>query len=138
MRLHRNARTCPASRRLLVDRVVGDGWLVVVAAEAAGISERTAAKWLRRYREEGAAGLEDRSSAARRVPHRTPSDRVDAIAALRRLRFTGAEISWMLGVPLSTVHVILKRLGLGRLSRLEPAEPAGPVRVSVYAGFLRL
>jgi transposase InsO family protein len=109
---------------LLVDRVVGDGWLVVVAAEAAGISERTAAKWLRRYREEGAAGLEDRSSAARRVPHRTPSDRVDAIAALRRLRFTGAEISWMLGVPLSTVHVILKRLGLGRLSRLEPAEPA--------------
>jgi transposase len=66
MRLHRNARTCPASRRLLVDRIVVERWPVSVAAAAAGVSVRTAAKWLRRYRDEGVAGLEDRSSA----PHR--------------------------------------------------------------------
>ena len=123
MRLHRNARTCPASRRLLVDRILVEKWPVAVAAAAAGISERSASKWLRRFREEGAAGLEDRSSAPRRVAGKTPPDRVDAIAVLRRVRLTGAEISWMLGVPLSTVHAILKRLGLGRLSRLEPTEP---------------
>jgi transposase InsO family protein len=124
MRLHRNARTCPASRRLLVDRVVVEGWSVARAAAAAGISERSAWKWLSRFRLEGVAGLEDRSSAPRRVPRRTPPDRVEAIAALRRVRLTGAEISWMLGVPLSTVHAVLKRIGLGKLSRLDPIEPA--------------
>jgi hypothetical protein len=104
---------------LLVDRIVVERWPVSVAAAAAGVSVRTAAKWLRRYRDEGVAGLEDRSSAPHRVPGRTPPDRVDAIAALRRLRLTGAEISWMLRVPLSTVHAILKRGGVGA------AEPAG-------------
>src|SRR5690349_2375593 len=101
MRLHRNARTCPASRRLLVDRVLVDGWSVVAAGAAAGCSARTASKWLRRYRDEGVAGLEDRSSAPRRVAGRTPSDRVAAITALRRLRFTGAEIGEALRMPLS-------------------------------------
>jgi DNA-directed RNA polymerase specialized sigma24 family protein len=109
MRLHRNARTCPASRRLLVDRVVVEGWSIARAAAAAGISQRSASKWLSRFRLEGGAGLLDRSSAPRRVPHKTPPDRVEAIVALRRVRLTGAEISWMLGVPLSTVHAVLKR-----------------------------
>ncbi len=115
MRLHRNARTCPASRRLLVDRVLSEHWRVAAAAAAAGVSERTAAKWLRRFREEGVGGPEDRSSTPHRLAARTPADRVDAIAALRRVRFTAAEISWMLGTPLSTVSAILKRLGLGQL-----------------------
>ena len=124
MRLHRNARTCPASRRLLVDRVVVEKWSVARAAAAAGISERSASKWLSRFRLEGVAGLEDRSSAPRRMPHQTPSDRVESIAALRRLRLTGAEISWIMAMPLSTVHAVLKRVGLGKLSRLDPIEPA--------------
>ena len=124
MRLHRNARTCPASRRLLVRRVEQEGWSLVAAAEAAGISERSAAKWLARWRGEGDAGLWDRSSAPRRIPHKTPPDRVAAIAALRRLRMTGAEISWILGMPLATVHAVLGRIGLGKLSRLDPIEPA--------------
>ena len=124
MRLHRNAQTCPASRRLLVDRVVVEGWSIARAAAAAGISQRSASKWLSRFRLEGGAGLLDRSSAPRRVPHKTPPDRVEAIVALRRVRLTGAEISWMLGVPLSTVHAVLKRIGLGKLSRLDPIEPA--------------
>jgi len=124
MRLHRNARTCPATRRLICDRVVDESWSRAAAAMAVGTSERTAGKWLQRFREEGEAGLEDRSSVPRRIPHKTPPDRVEAIRTLRCLRFTGAEISSTLGMPLSTVHAVLQRIGLGRLSRLEPLEPA--------------
>ena len=63
MRLHGNARTCLHSRLLIVERVLEQGWTVAAAGEAAGVSERTAAKWLARYRNEGRAGLVDRSSA---------------------------------------------------------------------------
>ncbi len=123
MRLHSNARTCPASRRLMADRVLDQGWSRKAAAAAAGTSERTVGKWLRRFGEEGDGGLVDRFSAPRRIARKTPADRVEAIGTLRRLRFTGAEIGSLLGMPLSTVHAVLKRIGLGRLSRLEPAEP---------------
>jgi transposase InsO family protein len=123
MKLHGNARTCPNSRRLLVDRVGEQCWSVAQAAEAAGVSERTAYRWLARWREEGVVGLRDRSSAPRRIPHRTPADRVQAIAALRRLRMTAAEIAEVLGMALSTVSAVLKRIGLGKRSRLSPPEP---------------
>lgn len=122
MKLHGNARTCPKSRRLLVDRLEG-GWSLTEAAEAAGVSERTAAKWLARWRAEGEAGLQDRSSAPHTVPSRTPETRVEAIAALRRLRMTGPEIAELLGMASSTVSAILDRIGLGKLNRLEPPEP---------------
>jgi transposase InsO family protein len=122
MNLHANARSCPKSRRLLVDRV-GMGWSVMEAAAAAGITERTARRWLRRWREEGPGGLVDRSSAPRRIPHKTPPDRVSAICALRQLRLTGAEIAERLSMPLSTVSAVLLREGLGKRSRLEPLEP---------------
>lgn len=124
MKLHANARTCPNSRRLLVERVLAGDWAVSAAAEAAGVSERTARKWIARFRAEGPAGLVDRSSAPRRRPRRTPPERVAAIAALRRLRLTGAEIAVRLGMPLATVSRWLKRIGLGKRSRLEPPEPA--------------
>jgi transposase-like protein len=88
-----------------------------------GISARTVGKWVRRFEAEGEAGLFDRSSAPGSVPHRTSEDRVQAIAALRRLRMTGAEISLCLGMPLSTVSAVLARIGLGKRSRLEPPEP---------------
>ena len=71
MTLHSNARTCPRSRRLLADRVLVEGWALTAAAEAAGVSERTAWKWVDRYRREGEQGLEDRSSAPARLPSRT-------------------------------------------------------------------
>jgi transposase InsO family protein len=124
MKLHRNARTCPHSRLLMVRRVLEQGWTLAQAAEAAGVSVRTGSKWLRCYRAEGEAGLVDRSSAPTRVANRTPEDRVQVIAALRRLRMSGAEIAELLQMPLSTVSAILARIGLGRLSRLEPTEPA--------------
>jgi transposase InsO family protein len=122
MKLHGNARTCPHSRRLLVERLER-GWTLTQAAKAAGVSTRTAAKWRARWRRWGEAGLLDGSSAPLRSPHRTPDDRVRAIELLRRLRMTAAEIAEVLGMALSTVSAILKRIGLGKRSRLEPPEP---------------
>jgi transposase InsO family protein len=124
MKLHGSARTCPKSRRLIVDRVLVERWSLTEAAEAAGVSDRTVSKWVRRFREEGEQGLLDRSSAPKRIPHRTPAERVEAIRALRKLRMTAAEIAELLGMALSTVSAWLKRIGLGKRSRLEPLEPA--------------
>ena len=123
MRLHGNAALSWHGRRRLAERVVSEGWTLAAAAEAAGVSVRCARKWVYRYRLEGELGLRDRSSAPRRVANRTAADRVEAIAKLRRLRFTAAEIAETLGMALSTVSGILTRSGMGRLGRLglEPA-----------------
>jgi transposase InsO family protein len=123
MKLHANARTCPNSRRLLVTRIEDEGWALTPAASAAGVSERTARKWLARWRAEGEAGLLDRSSAPRGRPTRLASDRLEAMEALRRLRMTAAEIAEVLGMALSTVSRWLKRIGLGRRGALAPPEP---------------
>jgi transposase InsO family protein len=104
--------------------VLEESWTLAAAAEAAGVSVRTLSKWLRRFREEGEQGLFDRSSAPRSVPGRTCEERVVVIAALRRLRMTAAEIAETLSMPPSTVSAVLTRIGLGKLSRLEPPEPA--------------
>jgi transposase InsO family protein len=87
------------------------------------LEEGTAGKWVRRYRAEGEVGLLDRSSAPKHVHNATPPDRVEAIAALRRVRLTGPEIAETLEMATSTVSAVLKRIGLGKLSRLEPEEP---------------
>jgi transposase InsO family protein len=78
---------------------------------------------VKRYGAEGEAGLLDRSSAPRSIPHRTPDELVEVIVLLRRLRMTGAEIALCLAMALSTVSAVLMRVGLGKLSRLEPPEP---------------
>ena len=122
MKLHGNHRTCPSSRLLICRRVLEEGWTIAAAAEAAGCSERTAAKWLARFRD-GDRLLLDRCSRPRRSPRRLPARVVEAIEALRRLRMTAAEIAETLGLALSTVSLWLKRLGLGKRSRLQPAEP---------------
>jgi transposase InsO family protein len=121
MNLHANARTCSNSRKLLASRVIEEGWSHSRAAEAAGVSKRTVAKWVARRRR--GESMEDRSSAPRRVPSRTPAQRVEAIERLRRLRMTAAEIAEILGMALSTVSLWLRRIGLGKRSRLEPPEP---------------
>ncbi len=123
MKLHGNARTCPNSRRLLVDRILRERWSVAAAAAAAGVTERTVYRWLRRWREEGELGLRDRSSRPRRSPTQLPAGKVDVIRSLRKLRMTAAQIAEVLGLALSTVSLWLKRIGLGKRSRLEPPEP---------------
>jgi transposase InsO family protein len=124
MLLHANAALSLNKRRLLCRRIVDEEWTLTKAAEAAEVSVRCARKWVRRYRAEGELGLVDRSSAPARVPNRTCERRVEVIAALRRLRFTGPEIAETLGMAISTVSGILTRIGMGKLGRLglEPAE----------------
>jgi len=124
MNLHANAALSLNRRRLLCRRVIEERWTVTTAAEAAEVSVRCARKWVGRYRVEGEPGLMDRPSTPGLIPHRTSEERVAAIASLRRLRFTGAEIAETLGMALSTVSGILTRIGMGKLGRLglEPAE----------------
>jgi transposase InsO family protein len=123
MQVHARARLTPKGRGFVLARVLEQGWAVTAAAEAAGVSERTVYRWLARFRAEGERGLRDRSSAPGSIPHRTPAERVEVVLALRRLRMTSSEISELLSMPLSTVSAVLKREGLGRLSRLSPPEP---------------
>src|SRR5688500_2151720 len=111
MRLHANARLSVKGRELLIDRLRA-GWSRTEAAMAAGVSERAARKWRDGHQAEGAPGLVDRSSAPKSVPARTSEDRIEVIAALRRLRFTGAEIAELLGMARSTVSGILTRIGM--------------------------
>jgi transposase-like protein len=124
MRLHANAALSFRQRERMVRRVVEQGWSITKAAEAAEVSGRTCSKWVARYRAEGPAGLLDRSSAPAVVANRTEEHTIQAIAALRRLRFSGPEIAEALDRPLSTVSGILTRIGMGKLGRigLQPAE----------------
>jgi transposase InsO family protein/transposase-like protein len=124
MKLHANAALSLTQRRRMARRVAEQGWSIAKAAEAAEVSERTCSKWVGRYLECGEAGLLDRSCAPVMVANRTCERRVEAIAALRRLRFTGAEIAELLDMPLSTTSGILTRIGMGKLGQLgfEPAQ----------------
>jgi transposase InsO family protein len=123
MKLHANAALSLRQRQRMVVRVLEQSWSIGAAAAAVEVSERTCSKWVARYRAEGELGLLDRSSAPQHVANRTGEHAVEAIAALRRLRFTGPEIAEVLDRPLSTISGILTRIGMGKLGRLgqEPA-----------------
>jgi len=120
MDLHSGARTCPASRALLVRRIRAEQWTVDAAAKAAGISVRTAYKWLARAR---AGELHDRSSRPHRSPRATPEPWRALILELRRCRLTGAQIAHRLKLRRSTVARVQRRAGLARLLSLAPPEP---------------
>ena len=120
MNVHKNARLTPQGRDLLVRRITEEGWRIVDAANAAGISERQSYRWLARYRSGGAAALADRSSAPHQCKHRIGAERVGEIERLRQRRMSGPAIARELSMPISTVGIILRRLGLGKLAALEP------------------
>jgi transposase InsO family protein len=123
MKIHGNAELSLKKRRTLARRIVEEDWPPAKAAAAAEVTARTARKWADRYREEGEAGLLDRPSTPRRIWNRTDERRTQLIALLRRLRMTGPEIAEVLAMPTSTISAVLKRIGLGKLSSLEPPEP---------------
>jgi transposase InsO family protein len=117
---HRRARLTPFGRLLVVQRVELEGWTAAHAAEAAGVSRATVYKWLRRFREEGPAGLEDRSSSPRRCPHALPPSTVrEILRARRRLGVGPHRLAPVLGRPRSTVYGVLRRHGLSRLADLD-------------------
>lgn len=124
MKLHANAKTTPHTRLVLVQRILEDGWDAASAAEAVGVSRRCGLKWLARYRSEGVAGLEDRSSAPHHIPHRTSDSKVGRIKLLRLGRMVASQIARLTGIARSTISAVLARLGLNRLKLLEPKEPA--------------
>jgi transposase InsO family protein len=122
MNVHKNARLTPLGRAVMVSRI-DQGWPVRRAAEASGVSVRTAYRWLGRHRLGGERRLHDRSSAPRRCPRRLAPQRIDEIAQLRLKRMTGPAIARALGMARSTVGLVLRRLGLGKLKLLEPRPP---------------
>lgn len=126
--LHRTAKLTPFGRRLLVDRVLIEGWPAATAAEMLGVSRATAYKWLRRYRTEGAAGLEDRSARPHRRPRALPEREVRRILIVRRrLRVGPHRLGPLLGHSRSTVYGVLRRNGVSRLAHADRLTGA-PVR----------
>lgn len=121
MEIHGNARLLPRQRALLCQRVRLEGWTIVDAAEAFGVSTRTVRRWLARF--DAGEPMTDRSSAPRSTPTRTPAEVEELIEQLRRARWTSTRIASELRLPTSTVCAVLKRIGLNRLWRLEPPEP---------------
>jgi transposase InsO family protein len=122
MNIHKNARLTPHGREHIV-RAVTSGQTPKAVAQAAGVCPRTVRKWVERYRIEGAAGLCDRSSRPHRLHRPTPQAIVEQVEGLRRRRYTGKQIASDLHISPATVSRILRRLGLNKLSALEPAEP---------------
>lgn len=123
MNAHKNARTTPHIRELIVARLEA-GWRPAQIAEAIGVSVRTVHKWRSRFRRSGRAGLQNGASAAGRVANRLSDHAIALIVRLRREhRLTGAEIARRLKLKRATVAGWLTRLGIGRLARLSPPEP---------------
>jgi transposase InsO family protein len=122
MNIHKNARLTPIGRERIV-RQVESGQTPKAVSEAAGVCPRTVRKWVERYRLEGFAGLNDRSSRPRRLHRPTPQVVVEQVEALRRARRTGKQIAAEQHISPATVSRILKRLGLNRIAALEPAAP---------------
>ena len=122
MDIHKNARLTPHGRERLARMILG-GQTPQAASEAVGVCPRTGRKWRQRFEQEGLTGLKDRSSRPHRLRQPTPQETIDRIEALRRQRMPGNEIASTVGVSASTVSRVLKRLGLSKLSALEPAEP---------------
>ena len=117
---HGMAALTPVGRRLLVDRVLRDGWRPATVAESMGVSRATVYKWLARYGSEGPAGLADRSSRPRGHPRAVPVEVLRRVVMLRvRHRWGPHRISWVTGIPRSTVYKILCRVGLNRLDRID-------------------
>jgi transposase InsO family protein len=119
MDAHDNARTTRHSRMLMVERLA-QGWTVAAVAAAQGVSSKTVRKWRDRFAVEGESGLMDRSSRPHRSPRRLGEEQREAIVALRRQRLTGPAIARQLHRPVSTIGLVLRRAGLGRLAVLDP------------------
>jgi transposase InsO family protein len=123
MNIHKNARLTLIGREQMVRAVVESGLGQAAAARQFHTTAKTVSKWVNRFQEEGVEGLRDRSSRPLSSPDQTPVATCAAVEALRRQRRTGKHIAAEVGVSPATVSRILKRLGLNKLSALEPAEP---------------
>ena len=138
MNSHKNARLTPRGRALLVARILDHGLRPEEAAKAAGVSVRTAYKWLRRFREDGADGLVDRTSRPHHCPHALPETTQAPIVTARIERQTYRQLSQTLKVGHSSAARVLVRAGLNRLACLEPAAPIQRYEYDAPGGMLHL
>jgi transposase InsO family protein len=123
MNSHKHARLTPKGRALLIERVRKEGWSVATASQAAGVSRRTAYKWLRRFDDEGPEGLVDRSSRPLRSPNSMPTRQLKRCEKLRRKRWPFWRIATAERCSQATLSRKFRRLGLSRLKSLDPVEP---------------
>ncbi|WP_407154696.1 IS481 family transposase [Bradyrhizobium sp. STM 3557] len=123
MNIHKNAPLTPKGREAMVRSVVEGGLSQADAAYQFNTTPKTVAKWVKRFRAEGAAGLQDRSSRPHSSPSQTPPATCTVVETLRRQRHTSKQIAAEVGVSPATVSRILRQLGLNRIRDLEPAEP---------------
>jgi transposase InsO family protein len=123
MDTHKNARLTPKGREDMVRAVVDGGLSKAAAAQRFNTTPKTVAKWVDRFRAEGVEGLRDRSSKPLSSPSQTPQATCAAVEVLRRQRYIGKQIAAELAISPATVSRILRRLGLNKLSALDPAEP---------------
>ena len=130
MDYHQNARLTLISRERMAKKVLEEGFTLKLAAASFNVSAKTAAKWVRRYREQGAAGLRDHSSRPRRLRQPTAPEWVSRVEALRRERWTGQRIALQTGLSRATVSRILRRLKLNGMRDLEPKPPTKPPECS--------
>ena len=128
MDTHRNARLTPKGREEMVCAVVHNGLSKTAAAEKFNTTGKTVRKWVDRFRKGGVEGLRDHPSRPLSSPNETPRATCEAVEAVRRQRYTGVQIAQQLAISPATVSRILRRLGLNRLSALEPADPAEVAR----------
>lgn len=137
MNIHKNAPLTPLGRERMVQMVLS-GLTPEATARAVGVSPRTVRKWVARFRAEGSAGLQDRSSRPHTLHNPTPTDIVERIIALRRERWTGERIAQTVGVSPATVSRVLRRAGLSRMKDLEPAEPDRRYEYAEPGGMIHL
>ncbi len=123
MNIHKNARLTPLRREEMAISVISGGLTKAQAARVYGVCAKIVARWVERYKAEGRAGMEDRSSRPACSPRATELPVVEQIIALRRRRWTGKHIAQEVGVSPATVSRVLRRVGLARLRDIEPAEP---------------
>ncbi|APE31048.1 hypothetical protein BOX17_08850 [Halomonas aestuarii] len=138
MNTRKNARLTPHGRALLVARVIDEGLRPREVAQAQGVSVRTVYKWARRFREEGHAGLQDRTSSPERSPFATDAATVEQVIERRQQRQIYRQIALALGICQSTVACLLRREGLNRLAALSPARPDNRYEHDAPGGLLHL
>ena len=123
MDTHQNAVLTPKGRELMVQAVLDNGLAKATAARQFHTTAKTVRKWVKRFQQEGVDGLRDRSSRPLSSPDQTPAATCAVVETLRRQRYPGKQIAAEVGISAATVSRILRRMGLNRLSALEPAEP---------------
>jgi transposase InsO family protein len=123
MDYHQNARLTIQSRELLARKVVQEGWTLKAAAADFHVSSKTAAKWVRRYQQDGRDGLSDRSSRPHHSPRQIASTSLEKVLHLRRLRWNGWRIALEVKLSRATVSRVLRRAGMNRLRSLDPPLP---------------